>query len=515
MPAMPKPRLVILATLISIFAFAAMTTGARADQVSSAGNVQCKTLVDTDLPDTVILSAVEVPGNALVSAYCRVRGYVRPAINFELQLPAKDWNGKFYMAGCGGYCGRMDVPSDPNAAFNVGARRHYATILTDTGHWGSNTQDNRWAAANPVAMNDFFFRNIPEIGRVGKALTRAYYNKEIRYSYFNGCSGGGKQGVVAATLYPDEFDGILAGAPSLDPAGLFASYSWVVAADLAQNKRVFDPKKLPVLEMAVAKACGDPTGLVTDPFNCKFDPKSIQCSSGQESSSCLTEAEVAVVRKWYSPPMLKNGTRPLPGGVAYGSELFWAIPDPNNLFAFERQAAAGFRRFGRIDGPSDDAVDLDRDYPDIELRNRDLRASTDLTKFHAHEGKLILYQGLSDIVVPPAGVAKYYETVQQNLGRASAADTLRLFMVPGLGHCRNPPGSASPGFNDGEFDAFSALEAWVERGTAPQQIVATKHDTQGKADRSLPLCPFPAIAQYKGSGDRASASSYGCVEPKE
>jgi hypothetical protein len=506
------PRAVISTALLYLATIVPFATLAGAAEQSSTSEAQCRALADTDLTDTVILSAVQIDGAGAVSTYCRVRGYVRPAINFELQLPVKEWNGKFYMAGCGGYCGRLDITSDPNAAFNVGRDHHYATILTDTGHWAPNALDNRWAVANPVALNDFFFRSIAEIGRVGKALTRDYYNKPIRYSYFNGCSNGGRQGVIAATVFPDEFDGILSGAPDVDLTPLFALAAWTVDADSdAQGRPVLDPKKLSLLRAAVAKACGDEKGLVTDPDACRFDPRGLQCPAGKQSASCLTEAEVTAIRKIYAPPTLKTGEKLLSAGQAYGSELFWAFPDQNKLFTFQRQASGGMRRFDVIAGPQDDDVDLDRDYSAIDKHFHYLQASTDLSKFHEHNGKLILYQGAADTVVPSAMVQAYYETVQHNLGARTAADTLRLFMVPGLGHCRNAPELDSPGFNAGEFDALSALEAWVEQGKQPDQIIATKHDAQGKALRSLPLCPFPATARYLGSGDRAAASSYKCV----
>ena len=498
----------------------AVATGLMADSTSVAAErpndtaAACRALVDVDLVDTIVQNAVEVAAQDSTPAFCRVKGYVRPAINFELHLPVTGWNGKFYMSGCGANCGRMEPYNLPQ--FVTGKNRNYATIMTDGGHWGKSPLDGRWVIGNPIASDDFSFRSIGETTRVGKALTRVYYGQNIKYSYFNGCSNGGRQGLVAATVYPDEYDGIISGAPNVDSMGMMAVFASLLVANTDERKQpIFNPRKITLLSDAVAKACGDETGLIINPFSCRFDPKSLQCPSGGNTTNCLTPAEVGVVTKWYAAPRLKTGEKLFPGSVPYGSEKLWgsANQPEKPMFEFNRSAfAETVRTTSQPPRPTytGEDIDLERDLPPLKAQGDASLTSPDLTKFRAHKGKLILYHGFSDIVVPPASTADYYDKVTKILG-PNAADTMRLFMVPGMGHCRNPPDSDSPGFTSTDYDLLTTLENWVERGAVPDKVIATKHDKQGKPVRTLPLCAYPASAQYAGSGPRADAANWRCV----
>ena len=295
----------------------------------------CAALAGLRIEDTNLLSATAVPAADGVPAYCRALGYVRPAINFEVRLPVVDWNGKFYMVGCGGFCGQvLDRPNFTNA-INHGLRRNYAAATMDSGHWGTGATDGRWAWNNRLAEIDWGTRSVPEVARVARALVAAFYGRPAQRSYFAGCSTGGRQALVEAqrTLpNPTMFDGIIAGAPALDYTGLVAtSMAWTTRANAGPNgRRLFDPAKVPLVQRAVLQACdaadGLQDGLISEPRRCDFDPTRLQCAAGaNDTAQCLTETEVGVLRRWYGAARNSRGEQLYPGGIPLGSEPFWPV----------------------------------------------------------------------------------------------------------------------------------------------------------------------------------------------
>lgn len=488
-----------------------------APQQSGASTLQeqaCSALESLDLPDVVVQHAQTIPSQD--GTICRVRGYVRPAINFELRLPGRyRWNGSFYMAGCGGLCGGLGTnPSHIGQidAVNAGMQRNYAVIMTDTGHWGSSSLDARWAAGNPVAFADFAYRSIGETARAGKAITEAFFGTSIRHSLFNGCSNGGRQGLVAAARFPDVFDGILAVAPAYDTRGLFSQFSWLGTANLGADRRpIFDPAKLELVRRAVLRSCGDAFGMVSDPLACSFQPSQLQCRNDEtDSRSCLTAAETEVLSRWYSPARLPSGELLYPGGLAFGSEPFWGRPnDSFELFSGHRAQAAEMLRYLLTDPPLGEAFDplslnLERDLPLISRRAALSTPSSDLAAFRARGGKLIIVQGWADTAVPPGGSMAYYRDVERAIGPAATEATLRLFLVPGFGHCRNPAGM--PGFDQNSFDALTLLEQWMSTGRAPDAMIAQRPAATGETPISRALCPYRPASGGRGL-TRASAAS--------
>jgi feruloyl esterase len=482
----------------------------------------CGALLRTAIPDTELLSAVIIASNGDLPEYCRVRGYVRPAIHFEARLPTGSWNRKLYVSGCGGFCGEVlaDRPGYSNG-INVALARGYAALTSDAGHWGGKV-DATWAYHDRQAEIDFAYRSIGEIHRVALTLLHGFYSEAPRYRYFGGCSNGGRMGAMAAQRYPDFFDGILSGAPVLEISKAGAIYgAWLWQADTdAGGGRIFRPEMLGLLTEQVMRTCDGLDGLedgqIDDPRRCSFDPSRLQCGEGKEAADCLAPEEVTTLAKWYQGPRDSSGKQLFPS-VPRGSEPFWPVwllgSHQAPPLAFE--LAKSYLRFVGFEsdpGPtySPGSFDFDRDPPRLEFMGRLLDADApDLGPFKAAGGKLIMYHGWADPVVVPEMTTNYYERVIDTMGSyGKTVDFFRLFMIPGMGHCWERPGTGPD-----RFDPIQALEAWVEGGVPPDRILAEQHSAEGETIRTRPLCPYPQVARYRGSGSTDSAESFRCVGP--
>lgn len=502
---------------------------------SASAQTPCQDLASLKIEDVNLLSATEVSAAGDLPAYCRVLGVVRPAINFEVRLP-QDWNGKFYMAGCGGFCGRLlsDAPGFSNA-MNFGLRRSYAVSTMDGGHWGSSVVDGRWALSNPVAEMDWGQRAVTETARATKALIKARYAQDPAKSYFAGCSTGGRMAAMEASRYPADFDGVISGAPALDYTGLVATFfAWVAQANRGPDgKPIFTHQKLKLVQDAVTKACdgadGVEDGMVSAPEQCSFKPASLQCKPGAEGPDCLTAPEVGVLEKWYAGPTNSRGEALYPGGIPLGSEANWArwLTGTGTAPALLPVFAGDFLRYmAFVPDPGPDYsiqdFDFDRDPPRLAPMSRVYNvttfgpgtktlAGTDLSAFAKRGGRMILYHGWGDPLVTPRPTVEYYEGIAKAAGGMDQArDFTRLFMVPGMDHCGI--NTAGPGIADTGIDPLTALERWVENGTAPDTLLATKADASGAPRWRRPICAYPQVARFNG-GDPAQPESFACTAP--
>jgi feruloyl esterase len=492
--------------------------GATAQEVRPG---DCAALEDLKIEDTNLLSSTAVAAKDDLPEYCRVLGYVRPAINFEIRLPTRDWNGKFYMAGCGAQCGKLeaDRPGFTNAP-NHGLRRNYAVSTMDGGHWGANRFDATWLQSkDPIARFDYEQRAVTATAKVSKEVIRAFYGSEPRKSYFAGCSNGGRQANMEAWKYPEDFDGIISGCPTLDASGNQIAWAWNVKANTGPSG---DPilafSKVPMIAKAVQVACAGEDGLVDDPGACGFQPESLSCQ-GADGPDCLTAAEVEVLRKWYGGPHDSRGQRIYPG-VPFGSEPYWgfwlALESEESWREDKASIEAQLRYHGLPEDPGPDydiaGFDFDKD-PEPVRRTAASRDAddTDLSKFKARGGKLLIYQGLGDAGVPPEAARLWYEELNKAVGsETETRGFARLFMIPGMDHCGT---QAGPGVHHSGFDPLPALEKWVEGGVAPESIVMTKTDKDNRVEWSRPVCVYPQVARYKGSGDMKDAASWSCGTP--
>jgi feruloyl esterase len=513
---MTRWPLMLLVGMVAAPAVAQERTSSTPQRVMSAD--ACERIVSLPLPNGTITMSQAVAAGAFAppapaggaqpavpSAFCRVAATLRPSrdsdIRIEVWMPSAGWNGKFLAVGNGAFNGSIVY-----AAMAVALRRGYATASTDTGHMGGGAS---WALGHPEKVIDFGWRAVHEMAVVSKHIISTYYEASPRFSYWNGCSAGGRQGMKAAQRFPSDFDGIIAGAPGLDWTGRAAQ-----AARLAQRleqdegARLRQPQR-ELLHRAVLAACdagdGVKDGLLEEPKRCRFDPGVLECAGGA-GGACLSPAQVETARLMYSSPRNPKSGREI-AGVLPGSELGWT-----DLGWTASARATGLDQF-RFLVFTDPAWDLQRFNFDTDIvRAEETDANTinaldpDLKPFIARGGKLIQYHGWSDPQISPANSTQYYARVVESLGDPEIVhSSYRLFMAPGMAHCGGGEGPNT-------FDMVSALEQWVEHGVAPDRIVAT-HATGGVITRSRPLCPYPQVAVYTGTGSTDTASSFVCRAP--
>ncbi|HEY6345480.1 MAG TPA: tannase/feruloyl esterase family alpha/beta hydrolase [Bryobacteraceae bacterium] len=455
---------------------------------------------------------------ANVPAFCRVAGVITPEIKFELWMPAQ-WNHKFMEVGNGGLAGTVNY-----AAMVDRLLRGDASSSTDTGHTADS--DGHWAQGHMERVIDFAFRAVHATAQADKAIIRAFYGAAPERSYFSGCSQGGQEALTEAQRYPEDFDGIIAGDPANFWTHLYmGGHLWIT--QIMQSGYI-PAAKTQILGDAVVKACdaidGIKDGILNDPRKCHFDPSALLCKAG-DAPDCLTAAQVESVRKIYQGARTAEGDQIfpgiLPGGEAgRGGWSTW-ITGADRGGGSHTTLGMPFLRFVAFENPDWDyrsfrwdrqeGIDSDVEFIDQKLGPLFNNVNPDLSAFRAHGGKLIQYHGYSDPDISPLNSIDYYESVVRFSARGGAsglADTkrfYRLFMVPGMYHCNGGPGPNT-------FDAVKALEDWVERGAAPERIVAA-HSTNGTVDRSRPLCPFPQEAQWKGSGTTDRAENFICALP--
>jgi len=440
---------------------------------------------------------------ANLPAFCRVAATLTPTpdsdITIEVWLPAEGWNGKFQAVGNGGWAGVIGYTAMADAL-----RRGYATSSTDTGHTGAT---GTFALGHPEKFVDFAYRSEHEMTVKSKAVIDAFYGRGPRLSYWNGCSTGGRQGLAEAQRFPDDYDGIIAGA-SANPRTFLNSWQISIAQAMLKDPAGFiPPAKYPVVHQAVVAACdaidGVKDGLIGDPTRCHFDPQVLACAVA-DGPSCLTPAQIAAARVVMSPLRDPRSGVELFPGLEAGTELAWA-----GLVGGPEPVATALDQFKYVvfKDPQWDwrTFDLGRD---LALANKadtgTINAvNPDLTRFAGHGGKLLLYHGWSDGSVAPRASVNYYTSVVRTMGgEPKTAEWIRLFMVPGMGHCGGGEGPNT-------FDAVTALEQWVEQGKAPDRIIASRV-TGGVVERTRPLCPYPQVAAWVGTGSVDEAASFVC-----
>ena len=477
----------------------------------------CESLAALALPDTTITMAQAVPAGAFkapgaaprgadpykeLPAFCRVAATLKPTsdsdIKVEVWLPATEWNGKFQAVGNGGWAGVISY-----SALAAAVKGGYASSSTDTGHVGGR---GTFALDHPEKLADFSWRSEHEMTVKSKALIQAFYGNAPKLSYWNGCSTGGRQGLKEAQKFPDDYDAIIAGAP----ANRTAVSLWIADAVLKNPESYIPPAKYPMIHQAALARCdardGVEDGLIDDPTKCDFDPKVLLCK-GADGPACLTGPQVAAAKKIYSPAVNPRTGQVLFASLVPGTELGWGIqalgPEPSQNI-FDQYKYVVFKNENwdwktfNFDG---DAArgDLPENLP-MNATDPNMKA------FFSHNGKLLLYHGWSDPNVPTLNTIKYYKSVVDTMGGAAkASDSVRLFLEPGMGHCG---GGEGPNV----FDKVGPMEQWVEHGKAPEKMIAS-HLTDGKVDRTRPLCPYPQVAKYKGSGSIDDAANFVCKAP--
>jgi feruloyl esterase len=461
----------------------------------------CERLKSLPLPSAAVTSAESAP------AHCRVSLTLTPTADSDIRAevwlpPAADWNGKLLMEGGGGFAGSVNT-GGMTAALAEG----YATASTDTGHQGGSAG---FALGHPEKVVDFAYRAVHETAIKAKAVIAAYYGRGPRLSYWEGCSTGGRQGLMSAERYPEDFDGIIAGAPANNQIRLCTWRMALLVSVLKDPARALPPAKTALLNKAVLDACDTLDGvkdrLLADPRQCRFDPSTLLCR-GAETDACLTPPQLETVKRAYSDIKKRTGKSIYPG-LPPGGETGWQLPgratEPGSI------DLGMFRFIGRQD-PNWDwrGFDVDRDLALALEHGGSMEAvNPDLSAFKARGGKLLIYHGWNDGgsggAISPLNSIAYYQGVLARMGPGQQ-DWLRLFMVPGMAHCGGGPGLT-------QFSALAALERWRESDLAPARILASRV-SGGRVDMTRPLCPYPQVAAYKGSGSICDEGNFVCKAP--
>jgi feruloyl esterase len=509
----------------------------------AAAGVNCEELAGLKLKDTYIDTADIVPAGDFtppgadnpigdVPEFCRIAASIHPSadssINFEVWMPTEGWNQKFFSAGEGGWAGALNYSEVADAL-----RRGYAGGSTDTGHVGGNAD---FAPGHPEKVIDFGWRAKHLQAVKSKQIIHAFYGQEAKHSYFSGCSNGGKQAMMEIQRFPDDYDGVIVGAPAHNWTNLFASFVFNEQAAWSDPASELSAGHFAALQEATLKSCdgldGVVDGVVDDPRNCSFDPKEIMCQAGVESDSCLTEAQVSAVTK------IMQG----PGSAADNFPGFYtsAANDPTTWGGWivgpeagaSIQAFFGNSFFGRVikELPAPEewdfkSFDIAAEMPatNAKIAKTFNAVAPDLSAFLAlnPDGKIIFWHGWEDAAIPAESTINYFEEVQAE--NADAENFTRLFLAPGMAHCRAGPGPNA--FGQGlsplpplshapEHDILSALANWVENGVAPEKIIAVKYredDPSKGIERTRPLCSYPLVARYDGEDGTDEAENFTCV----
>jgi Tannase and feruloyl esterase len=514
-----RRTLLFAGSLVAAAVIAAPASASSARAAAQANAVfepvrACESLGSLDL--SAVSAQVESAAVTTMNdvSFCEVKGYISPQTHFTVLLPRQSWRGEYLQQGCGALCGFSDVNlSDPSrvgahqAPWQPLAAGEVVVAAGDQGHQASPF-DGLWAKEDPMLRVVFGYRSEHDLARAAKAVIGAYYGRAPAYSYFDGLSTGGRQGLALAQRYPRDFDGILVGTPAHNWAALAGMLQpWLVRANMdAHGRQILDASKLPALHAAVMNACADAHGVIVDPRACTFDPASIQCPADTDRPDCLTPAQVTVVERLYRGPTWR-AQHLYDGGAPYGSEpswLGWLIGpanDPawpnNTIAATVGLAYHRYMAYWRNPPASFSLGDVEftaRAYRRLQPLGRIYDATNpDLRAFRAHGGKLILYHGWADQVIPPQSTLNYYRAVIRHMGGYTATQRFsRLYMIPGLYHCAcGPYGTGDPATMP---ELMDELADWVKNGNAPDQVTfPVTGQTTGTPLSSLTVRPFDPL----------------------
>jgi len=512
--------------LVLLFCFALVgwaSASSSADQ--EAARDTCSALVGADvLSDVRIVSAELVPAGVDGPAHCAVSGVIETEIKFEVLLPDA-WNGRFMMGGGGGFVGTVQNQA-LNSARAGGMNGHalergYATAGTDTGHQGTGIE-GAWALNDPERQQNYGYRAVHLTVVAAKAIIREYYDQDSDYSYFLGCSNGGRQAMMESQRYPDDFDGIVAGAPAFNWTGTAAGFvrnQQAIFPDGDLAAPVLTPAALSLVSAAIDDSCdlldGVDDGILADPRECGFNADSLpQCIAGSRQADCLTAAQLTAIKTIWEGPVLDG--RRLFAGFPFGGEdepgwAGWVVESeqnrargvPNAQYAFGTEIAKYFV----FSDPLWDYTryDLAMWPDDTAQAGAVLNATdTDLTAYRDAGGKIIYWTGWSDPALSALGLISYYETLREE--DSTVQEYARLFALPGVLHCGDGPGPD-------RVDWIDAISSWVEEDDAPDRLVSAKVDEGNAVAITRPVCPYPMVATYTGSGSTAAEENFVCEVP--
>ncbi|HEY2377894.1 MAG TPA: tannase/feruloyl esterase family alpha/beta hydrolase [Gemmatimonadaceae bacterium] len=522
---MPERSHAHLGLTLAAMLFAAAPIRAQAPATVTAPGGACAALRSLRLPDVRLTEVVDAPdpldhGDLARTPHCRVTGVISKEILFVVTLPDK-WNQRLLMGGNGGFAGSINRDVARNATYG------YVTVSTNTGHADpADGAGAKWALNNPERQINYAFLGVHRTVEVAKVLTKAFYGAEPRYSYFDGCSNGGRQALMEVERYPEDFDGVVAGAPAIPFTNIFASFARNVRAAYPTPayfaKPLVTQANLDLLAARVLDACdaldGVKDGVLGDPRDCRFKLSSLPaCPDDKAAASCLTRAQRHAIETIYSPLTDAEGNVIYPGQPLGGENLRggWAvwIAGSDSVIVHDFHYPS-LQPFFAIEGArylvfNDPSWDYTQSHADLYKEGRRISPmygadDPNISKFGARKAKLILWHGWADPALNPLETIRYYEQVLAK--NANARDYVRLFMEPGVLHCAGGNGPSNVAW-------LATIAKWVENGVAPEQVVATKQNSTGQVVLARPLCAYPKRAVYNGSGSPDEANSFACRDP--
>ena len=533
-------RLCVRFLLMCLLAVASSTIHAQKPAVEPHGlaplkgivpAVDCSALLNDDLSAAIgapthITEAKAVP-EGKPAPFCGVKGYVDPAIRFEVRLPLKNWTQRYVQTGCGGLCGNLNIELDNADDCAPATNGELVLASTDMGHG----RDLSVANTNAQIRIDFAYRAEHVTALVAKALIQKFYGQAPKYSYFVGCSDGGREGLMEAQRYPEDFNGVVSGDAALDfiTQNTFFQQWARYLNKTASGKPILTTDKLPILHQAALDACdgqdGVKDGLISNPLECHFDPIVTQCKVGQDSASCLTPDQIRIAREIFKGAHDTEGNKLTPGGPFPGSELNWAgqfVFPADTTVPPHPLADSTYKYLAFQQGSGGSTI------ADLKFDREDFAAATklhalydasdsDLSAFVKRGGKLIEFHGWADPGMSPLNTIAYYTALQKTMGKAAVDKFARLYLFPGGNHCLG-------GLGPFDVDLVSAMMAWVEGGHAPYALISShrpqddtrkasgaatpKSAADALVDRTRPVYPYPITAKYKGTGDSNDAKNF-------
>ena len=466
-----------------------------------------------------ITLASEVTDRADLPRFCQLQGVIQDKIEFEMRIPTSAWNGKFVVAGCGGFCGAVfpDKVGYSNT-INESLKLGYAAITTDSGHQ-AKSWETHWAVEDPQRLEYFARAWMPLAVDAGKVMLSGLFQTQPKRTYFSGCSNGGRLGFEAAQRYPDLFDGIAAGSGVFDFTGQSGIHGlWLLQATRTKgNQPVIDYKKLPLLEKAIFAQCDQLDGrvddLIDDPRACTPDLSTLRCDADMDTSTCLTKSELGAIKKLYQGATIDG--KQMFAGLPPGSEGLWKqwVVGDGEKWGWGELAVLGTLRLAYNLGsddpmPTHDLVIKDELPVIYELGPKLNSTNADLSGLHAAGGKMIYYHGKADPLILFQRAEEYAEVVRMVLGTEKADETARFYMIPGFGHCWEEPNRAPD-----QFNPVVEIDRWVEQGIAPEYLDMAQKDSDGEVVRERRICSYPQVASFV-SGDPDLAESYRCITPE-
>jgi feruloyl esterase len=503
--------MVATAAMLPLLCSALQATAQPAPPESSEHARRCEGLTGRTIGGAVVADAALQPSDSPAGAPCIVNGALHETLRFRIALPA-DWNGRLLYVGGGGWNGAIS----PFAFAPAPERAGYAIVASDSGH-SANGIDASWALGNPQAQMEFAFLSVHSVSDATKAVIRDFYGSVPRHSYFEGCSNGGREGLVSATRFPSDFDGIISRAPANYWSNLFTSFVRNGQRQLGTPAAAIGPEQARIVEQTALRQCdaldGLADGIIANPGACRVRLEEARCTPGT-AAQCLSGEQIETAEAFYSELRSADGQLLYPGWAPGGEGQGWptwltgAAAGPGARGA-QSLFGEGFYRYWVLADPDADimTVDPERHRPALALADTLLTATSDLRTFFSLGNKMILWHGTADWAISYRASVQYYEEVAEAVGgNARRDESMELFLAPGVQHCAGGSGADTT-------DLLTPLQRWVESGERPSELVAQRRDQSGNVALARPLCRYPAIPQYRG-GDVAAASSFACQVPK-